>query len=195
MELKRALSIALVSAVAIVSGLTALGCGDANGEGDGQSQADSPSGQAGQTETEARPENEGQNQNTQAKSEAPKQKGPTEVQPSAAFVRVLSDLKDAALSDQAYRAIRKSNSLDRQEEVVIDAFCETAWQLEINKETGRLSNPYYMVGRIRNLAEFNLSSPDTAAVTGAMTKLRATVDLPSLDKELNSRYKRACYRK
>ena len=169
---------ALLLTIAVLVVPVASGCGDADGD-------EEPSTQAGQTQGQSQDQTEASQAQTQSQSQ--------KIPPSPEFERVLGDLKAAALSDGTYKAVRQSNSLDAEENAMIDAFCETAWQLEINGEEDRLSRTSYMVGRIRNLAEFNLSSPDRAAVEGALDELRKVVGLASLDPELNHRYKKACY--
>lgn len=120
--------------------------------------------------------------------------------PSKAYGDVLTGLRKAALAGDTYGALRRADPLEAPEEATVDAFCETAWQLEINEETEQLAKRSYVVGRIRSLAELNMGVayvPGRAkepALTAAMKELQEVIDLASLDAKSNSRYKRACYR-
>lgn len=114
-------------------------------------------------------------------------------QPSQAYTDLLTGLEAAARSESSFKAGSKANEFNVPEEAVVDAFCETAWQLEINSELDRLARYGYMVGRIRNLAEYDLNGKYKAEVGAAMAVLLKTVDLRSLDGKLVHGYKKACY--
>jgi hypothetical protein len=131
-------------------------------------------------------------------SNAEQQAGST--QPSEKYAEVLSDLKEAAVAGSTYGALKRGDPLPAPEESAIDAFCETAWQLEINAEQAQLARTGYIAGRIRSFAELNMGLahiPGRASepkLTAALAELDEVVDLASLDAELNRNYKRACYR-
>ncbi len=182
-----ALSIVALGLAAAIA-FAAPGCGDTNED-------EKQSTQASQTQTNA------SKTKPQPSEPETRPKPARRIPPSPQFKRVLSSLKSAAITGGTYKAIRRSNSLNPEENSVIDAFCETAWQLEINGEEAKLDIDEYIVGRIRSLANFNLTTPESgggrnpnqALVTGSMEELRKVVGLAALDAELNHDYKKACY--
>ncbi|HEX5761731.1 MAG TPA: hypothetical protein VFY04_01260 [Solirubrobacterales bacterium] len=114
-------------------------------------------------------------------------------EPSAAFSEILTGLKDAAASDGKYKASKRALELEPGEKEVIRSYCETVWQLEINGELDRLERYGYMVGRIRNLAEYDNPGKYSKEVGPAMDELLHVVDLRALDAKDVHRYKKACY--
>ncbi len=119
-------------------------------------------------------------------------------EPSQAYTQLLAGLKKAALAGEGYKAIRKANSLPNPEESVVDAFCETVWQLDVNAETEKLARHSYILGRIRSFAELNMGvayvpgRAELPEVAKALDELDTTFDIASFDAQLNDRYKRAC---
>lgn len=116
--------------------------------------------------------------------------------PSAAFVEIVRELKQAALSESSYRAVRrakKSKELNVPETSVIDAFCETVWQLDVNGETDRLTRYAYVVDRIKGLAGYDLPSKYSTQIRKALDELIGIIPLRSFDEAENRLYKRACY--
>jgi hypothetical protein len=120
--------------------------------------------------------------------------------PSEEYGKVLRGLKQAALSDSTYGALdqakelRKAGQLSKAEESTIDAFCLTAWQLVINDEFDRLAKDEYLVARIRNFAEYDISDGYSPDVTAAMRNLRDIIPIAPLTPDLIRGYKKACYR-
>jgi hypothetical protein len=108
------------------------------------------------------------------------------------YAALLAGLERAALTGETYGALRRAANLNPPERAVIDAFCETAWQLEANGETAKLEDDAYIVERIEYLAEYDLVEV-RGAVRTAVGSLHTALDLPAIDRELNRRYKRACY--
>jgi hypothetical protein len=110
-----------------------------------------------------------------------------------AYGEILSGLRAAALANDAtYEGAQLAEGLPEPERVTLEAFCETAWQLDVNRETAKLAHDRYIIHRIKKLATYNLTPERRPPVAAAMTQLREAVDLGSIDAVLNSRYKRAC---
>jgi hypothetical protein len=150
--------------VPVLFAVAASGCGDA--DGDATVQTDKTTGEA-------------------AEKPAP---------PSQAYLKVLRELKTAAGTGETYKAVRHARNLSAPERAAIVGFCETTWQLDVNKETSKLSSLSYTRGRIESRAGVALHGTFGAAPPQAtLTQLEKVIDLSAFDAEVNRRYKRACY--
>jgi hypothetical protein len=116
-------------------------------------------------------------------------------EPSQAYAEILAGMKQAAVADATFSASRKALDLSVPEREVIRAFCETAWQLEINSEGERLKTDAYLIDRVRGLAEYELNGKFREEIGVAMAELREDLDLVAIDPQLNHKYKKACYLK
>jgi len=116
-------------------------------------------------------------------------------QPSQEYDQILHGLRDAALANGTFKAAGKAKGLKGEaEKAVLEAFCNFAWQIDVNGEEAKLAKHQYVVGRITSYAEFSLSRSEYPAVDAAMSRLRSVIDLPSLTGDLSRRYSKACYR-
>jgi hypothetical protein len=169
MSLTRSL---LAVAIAVLLVVAASGCGDANGD-TAEKAADSSAGTGGGGAT----------------GEADQVEPPSQL-----YGKVLRGLRDAAGSNTTYNALRRAKGLPASEEAAIVGFCETAWQIDVNEETSKLSIRPYIRGRVRARTAINLQGPYGAEAKAALVELGKVIDLASLDARLNRRYKKACYR-
>jgi len=121
--------------------------------------------------------------------------------PATTYSELLTGLKRAAAADAGYRAARRARALPAAERVVVDAFCEITLKLEVNDELEALTDPDALpfMPRVRNfaitklLANPDVEAEDRRAMSRALQRLAAFLDLHSLDVESNNRFKRACY--
>lgn len=175
-------SLTVFLAIAALVGFSVSGCGDSDGNDDQSTQAS----QASQTQTEA----------SQTQTDQTPQSNGNQAQgavPSQEFEQLVSGLKNAALAEGTYGAVKRARDLSVPERSAFIGFCETVWQLEVNSEQDRLKRLPYIDGRIRNLAIYDIPDKFSAETEAALDKLLAAVDLESLDPDLNHDYKKACY--
>jgi hypothetical protein len=165
-------------AIAALVGFSVAGCGDSDGNDDQSNQAS----QASQTQT--------QTEASQTQSNGNQAQGAV---PSQEFEQLVSGLKNAALAEGTYGAIKRARDLSVPERSAFIGFCETVWQLEVNSEQDRLKRLPYIDGRIRNLAVYDIPDKFSAETEAALDELLGAVDLESLDPDLNHDYKKACY--
>lgn len=107
------------------------------------------------------------------------------------YREVLVGLRAAASSNTAYEGIGRAKQLKGAERAVVDGLCDTAWQLVVNDETALLSDDSFILPRIRGRARA-LNGYTYAGIGVAMSEFQEVIDLESYDRELNSRYKKAC---
>jgi hypothetical protein len=109
------------------------------------------------------------------------------------FVDLVAELKAAALAGEKLGGVERAAELEPQEKKTLEAFCLTAWKLDVNDEIDRLPETAYVLGRIKRLAEFGFAHKDSPIVAAALARLRRDTELDSWDPAMDRRYKRACY--
>lgn len=112
------------------------------------------------------------------------------------YVEVLHDLRDAAESAKSYDAYGFAEYMPSTQRAAIDAFCFVADQMK-GPEGESLEDPA-LVQAITRKAESDLKSERDIVAPGptrkAIAKLRAVLDLESLNGDLAKRYVTGCYR-
>jgi hypothetical protein len=109
-----------------------------------------------------------------------------------AFIGLVDDLNAAAQSGEDLEAIERSKELEPKETKAFWAFCETLWQLDINRETRILEDTDYLMARVKKLAEYRFANKDSPVVAAALARLRRETRLDSFDPARNRRYVHAC---
>jgi hypothetical protein len=110
-----------------------------------------------------------------------------------AFRRVLVGLRRAARSNTTYTGLKHTDRLAPIQKTVLQAFCDTAWQLVVNKESALLAEAGFIASRISGRARA-LNDYTYDGIPPAMKELDAVIDFGSYDAEQNRRYKKACGR-
>lgn len=110
--------------------------------------------------------------------------------PTQTMDDVLRGLQNAAKSKKTFDALSNSDDLAKTEKAVVNAFCSVTTQLADNQET--LSEQQYF-DRMSNEIRAELGLVSSPALS-ALTKLRTTYDLASINPQLAIHYARACSR-
>lgn len=112
-----------------------------------------------------------------------------------AYNEILRELKAAEASGKPYFAVQEAGDLDTAEKLVVEEFCNFAFQIRVNAEERKLGNEAYIADRITNYAAYNLGPAYDDPVDVALGELRAVIDLGSLDSEQLKRFEKACYKR
>lgn len=168
------LSFALVAAGLVLAGLASQGCGSA-----------------------------GAQDSTQAEK-LPPLVDPAVVaykKPTARYTEILEELKRAAAAGKNYEAPHFTKSLGPVEKAVVHWFCETAWQIVVDKELDLIPDAEYLTHRLNVRAVLQVSdhlytksgrAPYEAPVEVAVNELNRVIDLRTFDDKQDKRYEKTC---
>ncbi len=169
------LSFAFVAACLVLAGLASQGCGSAGGQ-DASAQAE----------------------------KLPPLVDPAVVaykKPSAEYTKILEELRSAAKAGKNYEAPRLTKNLGPVEKAVVKWFCQTAWQMVVNKELDRLPDGEYLAHRlsVRSILEVSNHlytksgrAPYLAPVEVGVNELDRVIDLRTFNAKQDRRYEKTC---
>ncbi len=121
--------------------------------------------------------------------------------PTPRYTEILEELRRAAAAEKNYEAPHMTKSLGPVEKAVVHWFCETAWQLVVDKELDLIPDTEYMVHRLNVRAVLQVSdhlytksgrAPYEAPVEVAVNELNRVIDLRTFDAKQDRRYEKTC---
>jgi hypothetical protein len=112
---------------------------------------------------------------------------------SSPYVKVLTELREAAESGAAYDAYGLALDLPAPQRAAIAAFCLVAREANGGPEVAKLTDPAYLSGRIIAIARSEAEGAPIGSVKRAVGKLGILIEPASLDPELVGNYIEACY--
>jgi hypothetical protein len=122
-------------------------------------------------------------------------------EPTAQYTKILEELRRAAKAGKNYEAPHLTKQLGPVERSVVNWFCQTAWQMVVNKELDRLPDGEYLAHRlsVRSILEVSNHlytksgrAPYLAPVEVAVNELGRVIDLRSFDAKQDRRYEKTC---
>ncbi len=118
---------------------------------------------------------------------------------SPAYTELVTGLKEAAIAEKNFNAVRRAEKLSKPEKALIESFCEFAWQVPINHEAYKLSEHTFISSRIKNTAEISFrggpaayAGADDASIRALLAELEGIVGLRSISSKLLWKYSKAC---
>src|ERR1044072_1762253 len=108
------------------------------------------------------------------------------------YEELLHGLNEAAQTGAHYKAPRLARELTTADRDVLRAFCEFAWEIGVNREAWKLSDPAYSVRRVRTGA-YALGNASLGSIGVAVRELHAVYDPRTFTAKTLERYTRACY--
>lgn len=119
----------------------------------------------------------------------------TDPQSRQAYNEILRELKAAEASGKPYFAVQEAQDLDKPEKLLVEEFCNFAFQIRVNAEERKLGNEAYIADRITNYAAYSVGPAYDAPIDAGLRELQATIDLGSLDSKQLKRFEEACYKR
>jgi hypothetical protein len=121
--------------------------------------------------------------------------------PTAQYTKILEELRRAAKAGKNYEAPHLAKHLGPVEKSVVKWFCQTAWQMVVNKELDRLPDEEYLAHRlsVRSILEVSDHlytksgrAPYLSPVEVGVSELDRVIDLHSFDAKQDRRYEKSC---